>query len=65
MALAHSNPNHPGAPRQGNPVLSGHALAVGSMVLWAAGFPAAEVLLDVWHPVTLVVLRLSMALAAS
>jgi drug/metabolite transporter (DMT)-like permease len=38
-------------------------LAIGSMVLWAAGFPAAELLLDRWHPVTLMLLRLGMALA--
>lgn len=46
-----------------NPVVSGNALAVGSMVLWAAGFPAAEVLLETWHPVTLMLARLLTALA--
>lgn len=46
-----------------NRVLSGNALAIGSMVLWAAGFPAAELLLDDWHPITLSMLRLLMVLA--
>ncbi len=53
----------PGAPNRGNAALSGNVLAVGAMVLWAAGFPAAEVLLGVWHPIVLMFLRLSMALA--
>ena len=43
-------------------IVSGNGLAVGSMLLWAAGFPAAETLLDDWHPITLMLLRLSMAL---
>ena len=45
------------------PLLSGNALAVGSMILWAAGFPAAELLLREWHPVVLISLRLLMAMA--
>ena len=36
----------------------GNSLAVGSMVFWAAGFPAADALLQIWHPVTLILLRL-------
>ncbi len=44
-------------------IVSGNGLAVGSMLLWAAGFPAAEILLDVWHPITLMILRLTMALS--
>ena len=47
----------------GTPMLSGNALAVGSMILWAAGFPAAEILLQDWHPVVLISLRLLMAMA--
>ena len=43
-------------------VLSGNGYAVGSMLLWAAGFPAAELLLDHWHPVALMTARLAMAL---
>lgn len=43
--------------------LSGNVLAFGSMVLWAAGFPAAEILLEDWHPITLMLLRLCMALS--
>ena len=33
------------------------------MLLWAAGFPAAEILLDAWHPIALMTLRLAMAMA--
>lgn len=40
----------------------GNALAVGSMLLWAAGFPAAEVLLDSYDPLTLIAMRLAMAM---
>ncbi len=36
----------------------GNSLAVGSMVFWAAGFPATDALLQIWHPVTLILLRL-------
>ena len=43
--------------------VSGNALAVVSMLFWAAGFPAAEILLDQWHPITLMTLRLGLALA--
>ncbi|MEO0389524.1 MAG: DMT family transporter [Pseudomonadota bacterium] len=41
---------------------SGNSLAVGSMILWAAGFPAAELLLVTYDPLTLIVMRLCMAL---
>lgn len=44
-------------------ILSGNGLAIGSMLFWAAGFPAAEVLLQDWHPLVLMTLRLLMALA--
>ena len=44
-------------------LVSGNALAVGSMLFWAAGFPAAELLLADWHPITLMTLRLALALA--
>ncbi len=53
----------PGSAPRGNPILTGNALAVGSMVLWAAGFPAAELLLAEWHPITLMTLRLGMVMA--
>lgn len=43
--------------------LSGNLLAFGSMVLWAAGFPAAEILLKEWHPIALMLMRLCMALS--
>ena len=41
----------------------GNALGIGSMVTWAAGFPAAEILLDSWDPLALVVARTALALA--
>jgi drug/metabolite transporter (DMT)-like permease len=52
------------APRPGSARLGGNLFAVASTVVWAAGFPAAEGLLDTWHPVPLVPARLGMALAA-
>ena len=42
--------------------LLGNLAAVGSTVVWSAGFPAAEGLLDTWHPIPLVPARLLMAL---
>lgn len=42
-------------------VLSGNGLAVASMLTWAAGFPAAEVLLQTWPPVALFAARLGLA----
>ena len=44
-------------------ILTGNGFAVGSMVLWAAGFPAAEILLGDWHPIALMMMRLTMALS--
>ncbi|NOD48746.1 MULTISPECIES: DMT family transporter [unclassified Ruegeria] len=46
-----------------NSVLSGNGLAVASMMTWAAGFPAAEILLQSWPPVALLAARLAMAVA--
>lgn len=43
---------------------SGNALAVASMLTWAAGFPAAEILLQNWPPLTLIVARTAIALLA-
>ena len=45
-----------------NRIVVGNSLAVGSMVFWAAGFPAADALLLIWHPVTLILLRLATVL---
>ncbi len=42
-------------------VLSGNGLAVASMLTWAAGFPAAEFLLQTWPPVALFAARLGLA----
>lgn len=41
--------------------VSGNGLAVASMLTWAAGFPAAEVLLQSWPPVALFAARLVLA----
>lgn len=41
--------------------LPGNCLAVGSMLAWAVGFPAAEVLLQTWPPVALFAARLALA----
>ncbi|NAZ36761.1 DMT family transporter [Rubellimicrobium sp. CFH 75288] len=46
----------------GDAVLSGNLLAVGSMLVWAVGFPAVEALLDRWDPLALVAGRFVMAL---
>ncbi len=43
--------------------LTGNVYCIMSMVVWAAGFPAAEALLDTWDPLALVTGRFSMALA--
>ena len=51
-------PGLPGAPGK----LSGNALGVASLFIWAAGFPAAEELLDTWHPVALTAARFLMAM---
>lgn len=63
MASAPPQPDLTCAIALRNRAVSGNALAVGSMLLWAAGFPAAELLLEDWHPITLMMLRLCMALA--
>lgn len=46
-----------------SPMLSGNALAAASMMLFAAGFPAADMLLRDWSPIFLIAIRLAMALA--
>jgi drug/metabolite transporter (DMT)-like permease len=43
--------------------LTGNIYGIISMVVWAAGFPAAEVLLNTWDPLALVSARFCMALA--
>lgn len=40
---------------------TGNTLAVASMLTWAAGFPAAEVLLQSWSPVALFAARVGLA----
>jgi len=46
-----------------NSPIAGNTLALISIFLFAAGFPAAEVLLEVWHPITLMFFRLILAVA--
>lgn len=41
--------------------LSGNALGAASMLAWAAGFPAAEYLLQSWPPLALITARLLLA----
>ncbi len=45
-----------------NFVFSGNSLAIASMLTWAAGFPAAELLLQSWPPVALLTARLALAI---
>ena len=41
----------------------GNSFAVLSVLAWAAGFPAAELLLETWPPLTLITARLFLAVA--
>ncbi len=41
----------------------GNAFGVASMLTWAAGFPAAEMLLESWPPLTLITARFVIAVA--
>jgi drug/metabolite transporter (DMT)-like permease len=50
------------APAPRERLLTGNLLAAASMVVWAAGFPAAEALLADWHPYALAPARFAMAL---
>ena len=63
MSVAGTNATALGGVADRQRVFSGNSLAVGSMILWAAGFPAAEILLQDWHPIVLMTARLMMALA--
>ncbi len=49
-------PEHP-------PVLAGNLLGVASMMTWAAAFPAADLLLQTWSPLALILARLMIAVA--
>jgi drug/metabolite transporter (DMT)-like permease len=46
-----------------NRLVAGNSLALISIFLFAVGFPAAEVLLDIWHPITVMFLRLILAVS--
>lgn len=45
-------------------IASGNMFGMAAMMTWAAGFPAAEVLLQNWPPLTIITARLALALAA-
>ena len=55
--------NFKGFGKTSNSAIAGNTLALISIFLFAAGFPAAEVLLEVWHPITLMFFRLTLAVA--
>ena len=55
--------NFKGFRKSSNSLIAGNSLALISIFLFAAGFPAAEVLLEVWHPTTLMFFRLILAVA--
>ena len=55
--------NFKGFGKSSNSLIAGNSLALISIFLFAAGFPAAEVLLEVWHPITLMFCRLILAVA--
>ena len=55
--------NFGGFGKTSNSPIAGNTLALISIFLFAAGFPAAEVLLEVWHPITLMFFRLILAVA--
>ena len=46
-----------------NRLVTGNASAFIAIFLFAAGFPAAEVLLEIWHPITLMFFRLLLAVS--
>jgi drug/metabolite transporter (DMT)-like permease len=43
-----------------NPAVTANLICMLSMLTWAAGFPAAEILLATWDPLTLIVARLAL-----
>ena len=47
-----------------NRLVAGNSLALISIFLFSAGFPAAEVLLKIWHPITLMFFRLLFGVSA-
>lgn len=44
-------------------ILSGNALGMASMLAWACGFPAADILLIGWTPLGLITVRFALAVA--
>ena len=44
-------------------IVTGNLICMASMMIWAAGFPAAERLLDTWHPLILIAARFVVAMA--
>ena len=61
--VAMKQKNFEGFGKTSNSLIAGNTLALISIFLFAAGFPAAEVLLEVWHPITLMFFRLILAVA--
>lgn len=62
--MAHSPDPSRVRPHAGTrPLVGGNALCVGSMLTWAAGFPAAEILLQTWTPLALIAARFLLAVA--
>ena len=52
---------HRGTPLRYSGPFGANALCALSMVIWAAGFPAAEALLTTWPPMALIVARFGLA----
>ena len=59
MSLAPDPMRAPAASSTG--LLAGNLLCAGSMLTWAAGFPAAELLLERWDTLALISARFLMA----
>jgi len=58
-----TGPIEAGYPSVPSDALRGNLFAVASILLWAAGFPAAEVLLGIMDPLSLITLRFAVACA--
>lgn len=63
MTATGQTPIPPAAAGSSRGVVTGNLMGILSMLVWAAGFPAAEMLLEVWDPVVVVTARFLSALA--
>lgn len=63
--VSNPDPARTGVPVAGgsSKAMSGNTLGVMSVVAWAAGFPAAEILLQTWSPLALITVRFLLAVA--